>query len=468
MATKIKIIFSFCCVGILFFLGGCGCKTNNAGNVPMKLEVWSLFDDKDAFAQIFENYKKLHPNITDIVYKKFTPDTYQKELLDALAAGQGPDIFIINNTWLPGFKDKLAPAPVEVLNEAKFRKDFVDVAANDFLADGSPYAVPLSVDSLGLYYNKDLFNAAGISSPPTDWNTFVDDVKRLTRIDEFGNITQAGVAMGTAYNINRSTDVLNLFMMQNNMTMIDRTTKRAVFDELIKVGDNNVFPGENTLNFYTQFARRGSPVYSWNSSLHYSIDAFSEGTVGMMFNYSWQIDTIIKKAPKLNFAIAPVPQFPGAALANFANYWGYAVYKNKITQPDPNNPKAAVVTNDVRTLEAWKFLKFLATKPEGDINITANVAGSKKVVDPNYDPAVDYVQKTGKPMARRDLIEIQKNDAKVGVFSAGNLVAKSWYEIDPNSIENIFADMITQVNNGSMTTADAIKAATARVTQLMN
>lgn len=467
MNTKIKIGLSFFILGGVLLLGGCGCKQVNPNKYSLKLEVWGLFDNQDAFMGITENYKKINPNVVDISYRKMSPDTYKKDLVEALASSQGPDIFLIQNNWLPIFADKITPAPPTILTEQKFRNDFVDVVANDFLNQGKIYAAPLSVDTLGLYYNKDLFNEAGITAPPKNWNEFMEDVKRLTRIDSSSNITKSGAAIGTAYNINRSTDILNLLMLQNGTTMVNPLTKRALFDQIVKNGDQSLSPGENALSFYTQFAKIGIPAYCWNKNMHYSIDAFSEGAAAMMLNYSWQIDMIAAKAPKLNFAVAPVPQMPNMPAVNYANYWGYAAAKNK-TSFNTSQQGQVPVANDIRVNEAWKYLAFLTTKPEAALNVSTNVAGQQKTTAVNFDPAISYLEKTRKPSARRDLIEIQKNDPKIGIFAAQNLFAKSWYQSDPETIEAIFAEMIDKVNRGAGTPLEAIRVAASQMSVIMN
>lgn len=469
-SSKTKIIFSSIIIVAIFFISGCGLKATNKQIYSMKLEVWGLFDDREAFAEIIENYRKLNPNVADINYKKLTPDTYKKDLLEALASGQGPDIFLVRNNWFPSFADKVAPAPAEILPEQKFRSDFADVVANDFLNQGQAYAVPLSVNSLALFYNKDLFNAAGITAPPKTWEEFVEDTKRLTRIGAGGQILQYGAAMGTAYNINRSTDILGLLMLQGGTEMIDKDGRKANFDQSIKVGNDSIAPGENALNFYTQFAKNKAPFYTWNSSplVHYSLDAFSEGTLAMMLNYSWNIRAVEDKAPKLNFAVAPAPQLPDRQPVNYANYWGYAVAKNKIAGAIGANPNQPQISNETRVAEAWRFLRYLTTKPDGDINIPfGRKIGDKGAIDPSFDPAANYLEKVKAPAARKDLIEKQKIDPKIGVFAEGNLIARSWLQADAETIEGIFMEMINSVNQGSATPTDAIRAAAARVTQLM-
>lgn len=472
MKKGIKILTAFCVMGSLLVFSGCGCKKSSTKKYNLNLEIWGTLDANDAFYEIFDNYKKLNQNIANITYKKISTDTYKKELLDGLASGQGPDIFLMNNTWLPSFKDKIVAAPADqndpqILNEQKFRDNFVDVAVNDFVDQGKIYAVPLSVDSLGLYYNKDLFNEAGIVSPPSTWNDFISDVRKLTKIDSDGNIVQSGAAIGTAYNINRSTDLLNLIMLQNGTQMIsDRG--RITFNDSSTANNKTVYPGEDALNFYTQFASPSSPNYTWNPNEHYSIDAFSEGETAMMINYSWHMATVANKSPKLNFAVAPIPQFINTPKVNFANYWGFAVAKNKTPSISGGPQNQASVTNDMRVAEAWRFLTYLTTKPDGAFSPASSATGIGKTVSTNFDPAKNYLEKTGEPAARRDIIELQKSDPRLGAFASGNLIDKSWKESDPDSIEAIFAEMIDQVNKGQATVADAMRTAQTRVQMLSN
>jgi len=468
MNKKIKIAVSLMIFSAVLFLSGCGCKQVNQKKYSLKLEIWGLFDNQDAFMEIIENYKKINPNITDIVYKKMVVETYREDLLEALASGQGPDIFLIQNNWLAKFKDKIAPALPILLTEQKFRKDFVDVVADDFIKRGEIYAVPLSIDTLGLYYNKDFFNEAGITAPPKNWIEFMEDAKKLTRLDNENNIIRSGAAIGTANNISRPMDILTLLMLQGGAQMTDATTGQPSFDQFVKRGNDNFSPGKSALDLYTQFADAKSPVYCWNKNMPFSVDAFSEGRTAMMINYSWKIEEIAAKAPKLNFAVAPVPQWSDMPVVNYPNYWAYVVAKNKIVTNISNNPNQNLipVNNDVRVGEAWQFLTFLATKPEAAINVTANVAGQQKVMSSNFDPAVSYLEKTKKPAARRDLIEIQKDDSRLGIFALQNLSAKNWYQADSDAIDVFFAEMIDGVNRGVVTSADAIKTAAARLSRL--
>ncbi len=446
--SKKNILFLMAVVCSTVFLSGCGFKSSAPEKYLVRLEVWGVFDDSDAYTEIFNDYQKMNPYIGQITYRKLPLETYKEDLLNALAAGKGPDIFMIRNAWRGSFEDKVVPAPDTSVTEKQFRDAFVDVAVDDFVSDGKIYGVPLSVDSLGLYYNKDIFNAAGITGPPVTWEELLLDVQKLNSIDGLGNVNQSAIALGTAYNINRSTDILTALMFQMGSSINQTKEGRTEFS------DEN---SRRALDFYTQFARVGSNYYSWNPRLHYSIDAFYEGTLGMMINYSYHSATIRQKNAKLNFGVAPLPQFAGRAPVNIANYWGFAVAKNKVTEDAgtqgmlKNAVKLDAETeNTLRIHEAWQLLNYIALPhPEGKITLRNGLEGTMADFPLTSDPTKKYLEKTGKPAARRDLIDTQKNDVLIAPFALGNLIAKNWYQGNPEAVETIFAEMINGVNLGS-------------------
>lgn len=396
----------------------------------INLEFWGVFDDRADFDEVIRDFQAQNPNI-NVIYRQFSFEDYEKEIINALAGGGGPDVWLLQNTWLPKHKDKLVPLPENMpgmdqplMTFKDFQSQFVEVAVDDLTSDGKIYALPLYVDTLALYYNRDLFNSAGITLPPENWDEFNNAVERLTKLDASGNIIQAGAAVGTSGNINRSTDILMALMLQSGVRMTDIDKTSATFSSPV----DNTPVGESSLRYYTDFANPNVKTYTWNNSQHYSIDAFIEGRVAMMFNYSHQAEVLNQKAARLNYAIAPMPQISEIDIKTYANYWAAAV-SNKST-----------VSN-----EAWKFVSYLASR-EGSSS---------------------YLARTMRPSARRDMIDLQKNDLRLGVFANQALTAKSWYQIDNFAIESIFAEMTEDVNFGRLSVREALQNAESKVNILM-
>lgn len=454
-----RIAVFFAVLPLALSLSGCG--KEKAAPYKVDLEVWGVFDTSDMYGNAFREYKALNEgHIGNISYRKMSEDTYRDDLIRAFAEGKNPDIFMIRNSWLPLFENLIAPASDYQMSEKEFREAFVDVVADDSVIDGKIYAIPLSVDSLGLYYNKDIFNAAGITSPPSTWGELMLDAKLLSVVDPYGNITQSGVALGTAKNINRSTDILLALAFQLGLE-----SEQSGFGRSLKIANEKMI---NALDHYSRFSAVGSEQYSWNPRQHYSLDAFYEGTLGMMINYSWHTDTIRKKNAKLNFGVAPLPQISLEKPVNYANYWTFVVAKNRQPPVFRENQKPEFPVdkyNLLRTHESWQFLHYFAF-PHPSKNITI-----RNPLSPNFsaavavenDPVVEYLEKTKKPAARRDLIEKQKNDQWLSPFAYGNLLSKSWRPGDIEAAEGILAEAMEAVNRGENTPQGALQTAEKQI-----
>ncbi|MEK7209710.1 MAG: ABC transporter substrate-binding protein, partial [Patescibacteria group bacterium] len=195
-------------VGLLGFLFGR--KSPPASTA--QLEFWGT-DSPAVWETIISAYQTANPGV-GIKYVQKNSAGYEKELLNSLASGRGPDIVFIQNTWLNKHLNKLSPAPPNSMNITAFKDIFMDVATKDLIRSGQVYAVPFYVDTLGLYYNKSLYNNAGLINSPKTWEEFNQVVKQISQKDDDGNIIRSGAALGTAGNVNYASDILQMIMLQ--------------------------------------------------------------------------------------------------------------------------------------------------------------------------------------------------------------------------------------------------------------
>ncbi len=394
------------------------------------LEFWGLFDDLTIWQPIFDAYRKNNNNVY-FNYTQMNPDTYEQDLVEALASGKTPDIIMFRSSWLAKHGNKISPLPETIMTLRNFQETFPDVATVDFVRQPADkiYALPVWTDVLAMFYNKDLFNTAGIATPPKTWDDFIKTVQKLSGKDKFGNLTKSGAAIGIANNVNNAADILSLLMLQAGTKMISDDGTEAAFDRSITVGNSTYKPGESALRFYTDFANPKSNAYTWNDKLPNSFDAFTLGQTAIIFDYAVNIPRIKQKAPNLRLGIALVPQLANATKAvNYADFWGYSVPMVS------KNPEAA-----------WNFLVFLTSK---DIN--------------KY-----FSNAVLRPASRRDVLSEEQALPDLGIFADSILSATNWYRVDPKAIDNIFKDMINSVVLGGVKPADAISDAAARITSLM-
>lgn len=444
MKKKLIILLIF----TLLLTSGFGCKRTEKkvkeAMKPVVLNYWGVWDDADAFDQIIKNYKAQHPFVT-INYRKIRYDEYERTLLEAFAEDKGPDIFSIHNTWVKKYQSKIISMPIktsmafpvikgtiqkETFYELRTKKsitlkelkdNFIDtiyysVVLSDYNEETKKYedkifALPLSVDTLAMYYNKDLLNNAGITAPPLYWNKeFQEQVKKLTKQNTENEIIQSGVGLGGSKNIERYSDVLSILMTQNGAVMMNDAGNVTFHETPSNFQKKEYAPGIEALRFYTDFANPAKEVYCWNNNLDNSLNMFIQGRLALMFGYSYHLPIIKAQAPKLNFSIVKLPQIEGSSYSiNFVNYWVEAVSKKS-----------------KNTETAWDFIQFAT----------------------NAEQVKSYLEKNKKPTALRSLINEQIEDPDIGVFAQQLLTAKSWYKgADANMAELVMGEMIDNVNN---------------------
>ncbi len=390
-----------------------------------KLTVWGT-EDAVTFNDVLGTYAG-----AKITYTQIDPSNYQQSLLSALAAGTGPDVFEIGNRALPQWKSVLAPMPATLAAQfgpLQLSQTFPDVVGQDFVSGGQIYGLPLSIDTLVMAYNKDLFNSAGIAFPPKTWDDFDADIVKLRLLNAQGQIIQSAAAIGgLEASVPHAADLLALLMLQNGTTMTDAGLSTAAF---ASGGTSGGGTGLIAFNFYLQFASAASPYYTWSDTMGNAFDSFVAGKTAIVFAYQSDLATIKAKAPFLSIGIAPMPQPTGATVTiNYPSYEGFVA------------AKAGQVA------AAWNAILYLTT-----------TEASAKM----------YVSETGKPPALRTVIQEYENDPAFSVFATQALTAKSWYEADDAKIDGILNAAIGNAESGASTPASALKQAEAAVTQLMH
>lgn len=378
----------------VFFVGGR--KTTEKIN----LTVWGI-DDALAWDYAISRYQKSHSNVR-IKYTELKPETYEKELINALAAGRGPDIFMINNRWAVKHADKVVPSPAGKISPSVFRDLFPQVAEYDFLSsDEQIYGMPLSIDTLALFYNRDIFDKRGVALFPKTWEEFLRAIPKLRTIDKSGQLTLPAAAIGgSTVSIPNAPDILELLMLQTGALTPDKYPSQTVDSE----------EGERALEFYVQFTNPQSQYYAWSDVSGSSVDSFAEGKAAMLFAYANDAERIKVKNPFLNFAVVPAPQADLNQAVGIANYWALAASSKT------ENPEAA-----------WDFIVFAATDKEATL---------------------DYLTSTGRPPALRSLINEYLNDSKLGAFARQALTARSFYEGDDEGVRAIFDKAIRDAIKG--------------------
>ena len=418
MSSRQKIIvFSILGIVLLFILLTTIIK--RPSRQVITLEIWGVNDKPDVFESIISSYGKQYPNI-QIHYTQKQASTYQNDLLQAFAKNKGPDIFILPGSWIPAYQDKIAALDLTKDKDYNLRlinETYPQIVLDELIDNNSLLGVPLSVDTLALYYNKDIFDYYKIPLAPQTWDEILKLVPKLRKTNAQGQITRAAISLGTYDNITWSTDILSEIMMQLGSSMVNKQTQQVTFNNPL---------GIEALEDYIQFSLPKSKLYTWPNTSFNSIYAFSQGKTAMMIGYN-QAQQIIKSyAPDLRYRVTFFP----------------LIYSETGSKTDYGKTMNAVVFNRSQyQQQAWQFLKFLASK---------NVS--------QY-----YFSQTKNPPARLDLISSAINDPQVGIFASQILTSRNWYQFDAQKIDAIFAKMINDAILGNIATNKAIYDAASSI-----
>ncbi len=477
MKTKAsKIIVLALVLLVPFFLGGCKKKCPKpVDNVPgtstfrpdcpfealdatklgtRTLDLYVVYDDTDAFREQVQAFQSRNPGIAVRVKKFDDLADYETTVINEIAEGEGPDVFMVQNRWIPEHLKKLLPMPADlpqVMTPDVFRQTFFQAAADDLIVDNQIYGMPMSMDNLAVYYNKAIFRdqLATTDQPGALWEDIKEQSFQLTkRNNSPERFALAGIALGRADNISSAVDIFYTLMLQYGVKWYDEAGERAIFADSQGTGAVPN-PGAAALSLYTSFALPAFKHYSWNDTItgfapaDKEVGPFVRGKVAMIIGYPYLYNAIaqgIQDQQKLgqphmdekDIGIAPLPQLTSSQETprrdTLASYF----------------PLAVARTSDMPK-EAWSLVQYLTTA----------------------EALQTYHKVTHRPTSRKDMVTQQQTEPLFGVFAYQAPFAKSVAVFDAEGYMQAFSDAITSVVRNLMTPDDALKAAQVRVTCLV-
>ena len=398
-------IFSFFA---LLSLGWFAFRRFSSSSSPKRevtITFWGLWEPLSVMEGVIADFEKENPKIK-VSYQQQSLANYRRRLQSALVSESGPDLFLFHNTWVPMLKDNLLPLSFEI------EDDFYPVVKESLYLQGRYYGLPYNMDTLALFYNKDLLSRAQ-ASPPKTWDDFRQLANKLTVRDNEGRIRIAGAALGEVSNVDHWSDILGLMLLQNGAKISGPYQEAA----------------EQALQFFIVFSRQD---HVWDDSLPASTEAFAGGKLAMYFAPSWRIINVLAKNPNLNFGVAPVPQLPQpeeglveSSPVAWASFWAYGL-SNKLASSE-------------KRAAAEAFLKYLSRKETRE---RIYKAGTQ----------THYV---GALYPQADMAPLLKDDPLLKPFLDQATYAKSWYLCSRTGDEGInsaiikyFEDSINRLLSG--------------------
>ncbi len=380
-AIVTALVALLCALGLAACGGGDSTSSGDAQtfdpNNKVTLTIWSGFSSRelDLLNGILDQFEKKYPNVTVDSVGSVNDD----KLVAALRGGNAPDValsFSTDNTGAfcssGGWID-LTPY---------IERDNVDIgqfpqAVQDYTQyKGTRCAMPLLADDYGLYYNTDMFAAAGISEPPTTISELDADAKKLTQRAADGSIDVAGYVSNSGFYESVPAHYAPNWdaQWQDADGKSSLATDPAWTDYL--EWDKNLIDWYGYDELTTFLAGAGAEFSASN--------AFETGKVAMMLDGEYRTAFIADEHPELNYGTAPFPVADGQEDRYGAGY----VTGSIIGIPRDSENQAA----------AWELVKYLTTDTNALVTLAnglANVpttpaaAQSPKLdLGPEFDPFI--------------------------------------------------------------------------------
>ncbi len=354
-------------------------------HAPVTISMWSEWTSKaetDVFNKVFDMFHEQYPWITVDSRTGLTDN----KITAAINAGNPPDSvlsFGVDNVGL-----WCSTGAWLNLNDHINGPDGIDMAATFPPAaltytsyQGNQCSLPFLTDVTGMYYNKDMFKAAGISGPPKTTDELLQDAKALTQFDDKGEIKVAGFVPWFGYNCCGMT-TLSFGHMFGAHWLDDSGNPAFASDpawaEMFTwqkqfitdvFGDGDFQTGVDKLQ---RFVAGTADEFS-------SANDFEIGRVAITLDGEWRAgpNFIGLDAPNLNFDTAPLP-----TSANASDLYGSGVAGGTVI---------GIPRGSAHETEAWLLVKFMATNTDVLTYMANNAYNVPTTYDSLKSPDLNFV-----------------------------------------------------------------------------
>jgi len=401
---------------LAFAAGSQEVKTDTSKQDVTEIVYWQYFYEtkKDLMDKLIVMFEERNPDIK-VTQQTFPYENYNTKVASSVPSGQGPNVINLFYGWLPLYIDSgyLQPLPESVFPNSRIEEEFFPlVEAAKF--DGKYYALPTAVRSLALFWNKDLFKAAGLDPevPPKTMDEMVAFAKKIAKTDKSGNYVQAGMSLelrGQMHHV-----VREVLIRQFGGTPYSADSTKVTY---------NSQAGYDALKWFTDLEtvhKVGVPQYMTDD-----VTAFSAGKMGITIDGSFRLGNFNKLKDTLHYGVAELPEMNGVK-SNFASFWA-----NGITS-----------TTKGKQLEASiKFIEFLTSDE----------------VMAMWLPAIGELP-AKKALALKDEF---KNDPTYGPFIRGLEYAQATKFLDENAQRMVWINAYDEVILNGKTVKQAVDQAAA-------
>jgi len=378
------------------------------------LTVWAW---EPTLKKVVADFQTKYPNVhVNLVNAGTNKDEYTA-LQNAVKAGKGvPDVAHIEYYALPQFELTKSVANLDEFGAGKLDGTFTPGPWNAVKADGGVYGLPMDSGPMALFYNKTVFDKAGITTPPATWDEYIADAKKIHAADPTAYISNdtgdAGFTTSLIWQAGGKPYTVSGTNIGVNFAGDPGTQKfAAAWQQLI---DGKLL----------------APVSSWSDAWY---QGMASGKIASLTIGAWMPASLESgvKSGAGQWRVAPMPQWTAGA---------------KVTSENGGSSLAVMQASSNKKL-AYAFLKY-ATVDEGAQSRADNGAFPATVKQLN---SPDFLNKTDAFFGDQKINQVLAESASE--------VAQGWsylpYQVYANSV---FNDTVGKAYVGGTSLSDGLKA----------
>lgn len=386
-----------------------------------EVEIWGTLDTQ-VFSSQIGMLRSNDDRFSDVTYRQFDEQSFDSELVNAIAEGRQPDAVVLSSEKLVLHRRKLLPIQYDIITERTFKDSYIDIFDIFARPDGI-YALPLAADPLVMYWNRDLFAQNGFANPPRSWEEVVNNtVPTIVRRNTDRTITTSPIALGHYENVLHSYDILSTLLLQSGSRMIEeengeyKVSLNSSYDE-----SGNVLT--SSLEFFTRFGDSGDSLYSWSRTKSDDRSEFLASRLAIYLGRGSEYESLRRQNPNLNFDVAPVPQSSNTQIPRvYAESYGFAILRTADNQ------------NGAFTI----------------LNVLSNEQNSKQIADTlQMAPA------------HRSVIQAGTSAPALQVVYDTALIARSW--LNPDSTSELFRQSVGDIQANRRSVSQTVSDLLSRI-----
>lgn len=297
----------------------------------VRLSGWASSPSETALLEsLLYRFSVENPDIL-VKYEPITGD-YKQALLTSIAAGTEPDIFYADIFWWLELatNDVLLPLDDLMATSGVSKDEFITSLVESFTYNNQLYGIAKDFNTLGLFYNKDLFDRAGLSYPTDDW-TWDDLKKAAAALTDLTDSNKPIYGFCTPPDPGR----FPVFVFQNGGAVMNDDFSDTLLDSPAAI---------QAAEFYTSFRAENIGAIPSDLGEGWQGTLFGKGQCAMVYEGGWLIPYLRDQFSNTHYGVVMPPAGPGGE-GNLIFTVAWSISANT------KNPEAA-----------WRVVNFLTSE----------------------------------------------------------------------------------------------------------